>query len=128
MWSKNATLLPKHFGASALGSAVSILELLGHRDRALNNLGKFAALYEAAIGLYLERREEAKPLLVGDNGATTRLAGVLSGPVPLLIRLLYGRSRRARQAAAVSTLLGSYLTRVAWVEAGRESAKKSRPG
>jgi hypothetical protein len=33
VWSRNVSLLPIHFGASELGTAVSILELLGHRDR-----------------------------------------------------------------------------------------------
>ena len=127
IWSAHAILLPKHFAASALASAVSILELLGHRDRALNNLAKLAAAFESAAGFYLEHRKEAKPLLTGENGVTTRLASAFAGPIPLLIRLLYGRSQRARQAAAVSALLGSYLTRAAWVEAGRTSALKSRP-
>lgn len=118
LWARHAALLPAHFGASALGSGVAALELLGHRTRALNNLGRAAAAFETAAGFYLERRPET-------GGLTARLAGAFSGPIPLLIRLLYGRSRRARQAAAVSTLLGSYLTRVAWIEAGKKSAQSS---
>ncbi|MBI2835259.1 MAG: polysulfide reductase NrfD [Acidobacteria bacterium] len=35
-WSKNVKILPFHFGASALGTAVSVLELLGHGQLALN--------------------------------------------------------------------------------------------
>src|SRR5439155_7602355 len=34
VWSKHVSLLPLHFGASATASAVSILQLLGHDDRA----------------------------------------------------------------------------------------------
>jgi formate-dependent nitrite reductase membrane component NrfD len=127
VWSSHAYLLPAHFGASGLASAVSALELLGHRSRALNNLGRAAAAFESAVGLYLEhqRREEAADLLRGQTGLTTRIGGVFSGPIPLLLRLLWGRSRRARQAAAVSTLLGSYLTRLAWIEAGKRCAERS---
>ncbi|HJQ40317.1 MAG TPA: hypothetical protein VKB93_24495, partial [Thermoanaerobaculia bacterium] len=51
-----------------------------------------------------------------------RLAGALSGPVPLAFRL-FGK----RKAASAATLLGSLATRFAWVEAGQRSAKASRP-
>ena len=44
--------------------------------------------------------------------------GVLSGPVPLLLRFL-GR----RKAAATVTLAGSLITRFAWVQAGRVSVR-----
>jgi len=40
VWNQNAGELPLHFGASGLGAAVGILELLGHRkSRALQALG-----------------------------------------------------------------------------------------
>ena len=126
VWATHASLLPVHFGTSALASAVSVLELLGHSDRPLNTLGRGAAAIEGAIAIYLEQRDEAKPLHEGANALTTRIASAFSGPIPLAIRLLYGRSRRARQAAAVSALLGSCLTRVAWIEAGKTSARSSK--
>lgn len=131
LWAKHAALLPAHFGASALGSAAAALELLGHgRDGGLQNVGRAAAAAETVIAVYLESRgdPESRVLHKGHTGMTSRLAGAFSGPVPLLIRLLHGRSRRARKAAAVSTLLGSILTRFAWVEAGRASAARSSAG
>ncbi|HUP47378.1 MAG TPA: NrfD/PsrC family molybdoenzyme membrane anchor subunit [Thermoanaerobaculia bacterium] len=116
VWSKHASILPPHFAASALGSAASILELLGHRGRALHKLALVAAASETVLHSLLQ------------VSATTRLAGAFSGPIPLLLRALYGRSRRARTAAAASALLGSLLTRFAWVEAGRGSvASPPRP-
>lgn len=115
VWSRHARILPIHFGASALGSAAAILDLRGHEQRAVRRLALAAALAESVVGATIERGE--RPDL------TTRIGGVLSGPVPLLIRLLHGKSRRARQAAAVSTLLGSLITRFAWVEAGKRSAR-----
>ena len=127
VWSRNARLLPLHFGASGLGSAVSILELMGHHDRALNRIGVGAALIETAIGAHIELSDSTKfqGLNQGRPLSLVRAAGVLSGPVPLLLRALTGRSRMARQIAALSTIAGSMLTRLAWVSAGRSSAGSS---
>ena len=127
VWSKNARMLPLHFGASGLGSAVSILELLGHHDRALNALGIGAALAEIAVAARIEASDEPamRPLNEGRTQALTRAAGVLSGPVPLLLRLFAARSSTARRIAALSTIAGSILTRAAWVDAGKSSAASS---
>jgi formate-dependent nitrite reductase membrane component NrfD len=122
-WSENVKVLPIHFGASGVGAAVSILELLGHRDRALNVLGAGAAAVETLIGASLELRgnEAFMPLKNDWTGAVTRMGGVLSGPLPLGLRLLAGRSPAARKAAAISTVMGSVMTRVGWLAAGRSS-------
>ena len=126
-WSENVRILPVHFGASAVGSAVSILELMGHRDPALNLLGAGAAAVETLIGgsLELSGSEALVPLKQGWSGNIVRAGGVLSGPLPLALRVLAGRSPSARRIAAVSTIVGSVLTRVGWLAAGRESARKS---
>ena len=104
VWKENVALLPVHFGASALGSAVSLLELRGHRLTALNSLGIGASIFETGAP------HAARTTLA-------RVAGALSGPIPFLLRLL-----GARKLAAVSTLAGSLTTRIAWVEAGKASA------
>ena len=122
VWSTNARILPVHFGASGLGSAVSALELLGHRDRALNAIGIGTAVVETAMAAHVEL--SGKPVLQamkeGRAGPLVRAAGILSGPLPLLIRVLAGRSSAGRRLAALSTLGGSLLTRIAWVNAGRQ--------
>jgi hypothetical protein len=126
VWSRNVQLLPVHFGASGLGSAASLLELVGHRSRALNRIAIGAALIETAIGLAIEAQHDdatQDPLIRGRSGLVTRLGGVFSGPVPLALRVLGGRSPTARRVAAVSTLVGSMLTRVGWIEAGRNSSR-----
>ena len=105
LWKEHVRLLPVHFGASALGSAVSLLELRGHRDPALNALGLGASLFESAADVALE-----------DKTALLRIAGTLAGPVPFLLRL-FGK----RKAAAAATLLGSLATRFAWIEAGKKA-------
>lgn len=124
VWSHNTSLLPLHFGASGLGSAVSMLELLGHRERALNAIGIGTALAETAMAAHFHT-SAAPSMRAINHGPAGRLAlaaGVLAGPVPLLLRLLAGRSRTARRVAALSTIAGSFLTRSAWVAAGRTSA------
>lgn len=120
VWNEHVRLLPVHFGASALGSAVSLLELRGHRHAALNALGLGAAIFETVTGLAIEGRTDrpSEPLRHGPTGRITRIGGMLSGPLPLALRLL-----GARRAAAICTLTGSLITRFAWVEAGRASAK-----
>lgn len=134
VWNRNVRTLPLHFAASGLGSAVSLLELMGHdRSRALNLMGLGAAAYEAFEGLEIETHPEPAndPLRHGLSGWVTRSGGVLSGPVPLLLRLASfatrgEQARNFRRAAAMSTLVGSFITRVAWLMAGRESARDYR--
>jgi hypothetical protein len=129
VWSKHVRTLPIHFGASALASATGLLTLRGHDDPALNALGLAAAAFETYIGIEIESSDdvESEPLRHGSSGLTTRIGGFFSGPLPLALRLLGIRSKRARRAAAASALLGSLLTRIAWIEAGKRSARDPRP-
>ena len=128
VWSRHARVLPVVFGASGLGAAVSILELLGHRDRALNAIGMGTALVETVAAIQVEFNRDAavnRPA-EGAAGMVARTATLLSGPVPLLIRALAGRSAGARRAAALSTIVGSVLTRAAWLNAGKSVAGHGR--
>ena len=127
VWNRNVKILPIHFGASGLGTAVSILELLGHRDRALNALGLGVAAVETLIGTSIEMRQTTAlvPLTHHPSGLVTRMGGVLSGPIPLALRLLAGRSREVRKTAALCTIAGSLLTRYAWIAAARDSVRQS---
>ncbi|MCU1286941.1 MAG: Polysulfide reductase, NrfD [Acidobacteriales bacterium] len=131
-WNHNIKSLPIHFGMSGLGSGVSVLELMGNDDSpALNMLGIGASAVESYEGFHLEFRRDPqvnRPLKHGLTGWTTRLGGLLSGPVPLALRLIASASgsRRLRRAAAWSSIAGSILTRVGWIYAGRESARDWR--
>lgn len=120
VWNRSVRVLPVHFAASGLASAVALLELLGHRQLALQRLGVAAAAAELATGAWhtLSDAPELRPLEEGRSGAIVRAGGVLSGPVSLGLRL-FG----ARRAAAVSALAGSLLTRFGWMEAGKASAR-----
>lgn len=131
VWNHNAGDLPLHFGASGLGAAVGLLELMGHRkSSALQALGLGAAMFETWEGLRIEGRRHSHldPLKSGLSGWITRAGGVLSGPVPLALRAASyfsasGKSLSLRRWAAVSSVIGSLITRIAWIHAGHVSAR-----
>ncbi|PYP91347.1 MAG: polysulfide reductase [Candidatus Angelobacter sp. Gp1-AA117] len=131
VWNNNIETLPPHFAASGMNSAVSILELLGHENsRSLNLLGMAAAGYESLEGLMLETKRTRinEPLRKGKSGWIVRLGGVLSGPLPLALRIAYAitGNKKLRRAASWSSIAGSLLTRFGWVQAGHASAKDHR--
>ncbi len=135
VWNHNVETLPVHFGMSGLNSGVSILELLGHdRSHALNLLGIGACAMETYEGYHLEFKrlhEINRPLKRGVSGWITRLGGLLSGPLPLALRIAAeftgsANSRKLRRVAAASSVAGSLCTRIGWIKAGHESAKDWR--
>lgn len=130
VWNENVKTLPIHFGMSGVSSSVAILELLGHRNPALNMLGIGAAAVETWEGFHLESRAKPalSPLKRGLSGWVTRAGGVLSGPVPLVLRIAgaLSKSHKVRRAAAWSSIAGSLLTRYGWIQAGHESARDWR--
>ena len=129
VWNHKIKHLPRHFGMSGLGAAVGLLELLGHDDsRALNLLGLLAAAGESYEGMLIESEPDRalRPLKRGASGWVTRAGGVLSGPLPLALRLVGFRSPALRRAAAWSGVVGSLLTRYGWMAAGRASAADFR--
>jgi hypothetical protein len=99
--------------------------LIGHDEPALNDLALGAAAVETLIGASIETRQERAlaPLREGMSGWVIRAGGILSGPVPLLLRAAT-RQRSWRIAASVAALAGSLLTRVGWIAAGRTSAQR----
>jgi hypothetical protein len=58
VWHHNVRLLPIHFAASGVASAVAILTLMGHDEPALNDLAVGAAAIETLIGAAIETRDE----------------------------------------------------------------------
>lgn len=128
-WNEHVSTLPIHFAASGVAAAASALELRGNRAEALNKIAMGAAAIETFMGASIELNSSpgSKALKSGVSGLAMRGAGVLSGPLPLGLRLLSLGSKRRRKgfrrAAALSSLAGSLLTRWAWVRAGRSSAE-----
>jgi formate-dependent nitrite reductase membrane component NrfD len=133
VWAASVEELPILFAASGLGCAVSLLELKGHdANHALIRLGTASAATETAIAVRsMVQHNPALAAIRSGPWAWANHAGLfLAGPLPLALRLLAGSSRakssrRLRQAAALSTLVGSLVTRYAWLHAGRASAATS---
>src|SRR5205085_4344614 len=102
-------------------------------NRALDWLAMAAAAYEVWEGLHLERDGDAaqRPLKHGVSGAMVRAGGVLSGRVPLALRVAAAvgsgkNSKQMRRWAAWGGIAGSLLTRYGWVRAGHASARDWR--
>lgn len=115
VWARNVDILPVHFGASGLGAAVSMLELIGHRTPSMNALGIVAASVETVLVLVLLHRGAS-------SGRLMHGAELLSGPLPLALRIVGAQIPAIRVATAALTIAGSLLTRFAWIDAGRRSA------
>jgi hypothetical protein len=124
VWSENRELLPAHFLTSGLGGSAAILELTGFLIPATQILGFVASGIETLIEIFLEVRKRPvdAPLHHGRSGKTLRIAGLLEGPAALLLRVFFGSSHTGRYGAAICFLLGSVLSRYAWIWAGRASA------
>lgn len=128
IWNNRIHSLPREFGMSGLQSAVSLLELTGERSPALNAVGLLSAAVESYEGVDLLRthHESLRPAKRGFSGLLIQVAGVLSGPLPLALRiaaLFVKNNRRLRQAAAISGIAGSLCLRYGWVHAGTVSSR-----
>jgi formate-dependent nitrite reductase membrane component NrfD len=125
VWNDNVRLLPIHFAASGIASAAALLTLMGHDEPPLNDLAMGAAAVETLIGASIETRQDRAlaPLREGASGWIIRAGGILSGPVPMLLRAAT-RQRSWRTVASIAALAGSLLTRVGWIAAGRASARQ----
>jgi len=121
VWSAHHKLLPFHFGIVGLASAACVLELLGFRLAALNAIALFVAAAETVVGIWLEiARQGATARAIHDRtpGLLLRIAALLTGPVPLVMRIVGWVP-----IAAVCFLIGAVSSRYGWVFAGRFSAR-----
>ena len=114
IWARHAALLPWHFTASSLGAAAGTLELIGHRDGALNLLALVAAAVETAVAVLVHLRGART------TGLAIRLGELGSGVLPLLLRTVLAGVPGARPAAAASAIAGALLTRIGWIRAARQ--------
>ena len=120
-WFLHHRLLPIHFGTAGLGSAAALLELLGHRIAPLNAIGLFAAAVETMLLIWLSLNKHAaadRAIHEHGSGWLIRIGEVLTGPLPLVLRL-FG----AIPFAAISFLLGALISRFGWIAVGRISGR-----
>jgi hypothetical protein len=121
VWAAHHKLLPFHFGIVGLASSASVLELLGFRLPALNGIALAVSVAETGVGIWLEVvRQGATGRAIHDAtpGRLLRIAGLLTGPVPLVARVLGWVP-----VAGLSFLLGAVTSRYGWLFAGRVSAR-----
>jgi formate-dependent nitrite reductase membrane component NrfD len=132
VWNNRIRSLPREFGMSGLQSATSLLEVSGHSESsALNAIGLISASFETWEGIDLLRNLDRAllPAKRGLSGLLVHLAGALSGPVPIALRIasLFAKDKkRLRRLAAISGIVGSLLLRYGWVHAGTLSARDWR--
>lgn len=120
VWSQHASWLPLIFSASALGSAVSMLELAGHWTDALNAAGIGAAAMETLVGLRITfARRRSGISWPARAGRMAAIGALFTGSVPLVLRLAGLAIPALRVAAAVGTIGGALLTRIGWLSVGR---------
>lgn len=128
-WNNRIRSLPREFGMSGLQSAVSTLEFTGDLEsHALNILGILSAAIESWEGIDLlhTSAQELRPTKRGLSGALVQIAGLLSGPVPLALRIasmFVKDSKRLRRLAAISGIAGSLFLRHGWPLAGTVSSR-----
>jgi hypothetical protein len=125
VWVQNRKILPAHFLTSGLGGSSAILELAGFLIPATHILGFVASGIETLFEIFFEahKPEVDAPLHHGRSGVTFRIAGILEGPLALLLRIFWGSLPTGRHAAAICFLAGALLSRYAWIWAGRASAE-----
>jgi len=120
-WFLHRTLLPIHFGVAGLGSAVALLELLGHRIAPLSALGFLTAGTQTALWIWLliDRHGPADRALHGqDCGWLIRSGEILIGPLALILRLT-----NLIPLADIAFLLGALVSRFGWISAGKVCAR-----
>jgi len=120
-WFLHHKLLPIHFGTAGLGSAAALLELLGHRIAPLNAIGLFAAAVETVLLIWLSVDKHGaadRAIHKHRSGRLIRIGGVLTGPLPLVLRF-FG----AIPLAAISFLLGALVSRFGWLAVGKISGR-----
>ena len=116
-WFLHRTLLPVHFGVAGLGSAVALLELLGHRIAPLGALGFLTAGTQTALWIWLTVDKHGaadRALHERGPGWLIRTGEILLGPLALILRLT-----NLVSLAGISFLLGALLSRFGWVWAGK---------
>jgi hypothetical protein len=118
-WFLHRMLLPIHFGTAGLGSAASLLELLGHRIAPLNAIGFYAAAVESALLVWLTIDKHGaadRAIHEHSSGWLIRIGEILNGPLALVLRF-FGLV----PLAAISFLIGALISRFGWIAVGKVS-------
>ena len=139
LWAAESPWMSARFAASGMASgaaALAMCEQLAGRcanARVLDSLAMSATATYAVLSHTAQRQVDdagvGRPLDEAPHGTLYRMGSALSVAIPLAchaLNLISGRRSRALSiAAAVSVLAGTALTRYAYLEAGKASAKRA---
>ena len=120
-WNRHRSILPLHFGTAGLGSAISLLTLLGYSLRSLTAMFWVTLVIETFLWLWLMFRRHGaadRALHEGRGGMLLMPAEILLGPVSLALVSLGW----IHWASGIF-LFGAALSRVGWIQAGKQSAR-----
>src|SRR5262249_19630173 len=108
VWFANRRLLPPHFVTSGLGGPPAIPQVAGFLIPVTQVLGLVATGVETGLGVLFEKGRSPvfRPLHLGGSGLLMRVAGLLTGPVALALRL-WAPSPDGRRVAAICFLIGA---------------------
>jgi formate-dependent nitrite reductase membrane component NrfD len=132
-WQEAGRSLPVLFTASGIAGAASLLALGDQNDQeaaVLRRFGIAGKVGELAASAALEREVGAVPAVArpykeGRSALLWRLAHGCT-TISLLLSLPRKRARRREQAGALAGIAGSFLVKVAVMEAGKASADDPR--
>ena len=133
VWQASRRILPLLFGASAIASAGSLLNLFSEdarEGRITHMFGTVGRIAEIAAAIAMERQASrvplvGRPLRSGPSGFLWRAATVLTA-ASLIASLLPKRSRKKQAIAGVLGTAGSLALRYAVHTAGAASARDPR--
>jgi formate-dependent nitrite reductase membrane component NrfD len=128
-WQRASRSLPPLFMASAVAGAASVLELFPSSDAeaaVLRRYGLWGKAGELGAAFALEHELDEVAARPYQTSRMWKAAHACTS-VSLLLSLPRRRRRTRELAAAVTGVAGSLLVKLAVMEAGRASAKESRP-
>ena len=133
IWQESRKTMPLLFGASAMASVGSLLELLpmGVEARVVaNQFGRIGQIGELAASALMELQSSdvervGRPFRENVSGAMWRAAAILTAS-SVVVAVLPGRSKPKRVASAILGILGSAVMRFSIEQLGRASAADAR--
>jgi formate-dependent nitrite reductase membrane component NrfD len=133
LWQESRRMLPISFGASAMASLGSVLQLTPAAEQGRHisdTFGRIGQVAELIAGAVMEKQASrvervGLPFNQGASSAMWRTAAGLTA-ASVIVGVLPGRSKAKRFASSVLGILGAGLMRFAIEQLGKASARDAR--